>query len=636
MLFLRKRVILYVLLILIPTLSNGESILTTHYNVDKLITILRRNAFTDIPSLKSHYWTDSIPNNMRMSYIRLGEDYLKQSWKNMPDSVFAQYKTIGNRSNYENLFFANRMHFTAITLAEIIEQKGRFIKDIEKGIHFYSEMIWWGLPAHYPLDHPEKTIQVVDLYNSEIACMLAWCCYMLRDEFPNNLVSEINSEINRRFLVPARIRGILSWKNKSSLTSNWNTWICENWLSCVLLSNNTLKSKSKDIFDIMKCLDYFIDGYSSDGYCDEGPGYWSRSVGSLITCLILLKEATNGSIDIGNNPKLRKMVEYISNIYIGNGYYVNFGDSSPKNRSNINVIFPAAVYLQDKQLGQFSAYEAVTNKYYEDPAYYFSHDGNAALGRELRLLSDLKEFKRTKTSLKTFTDYYYSNSQIYISRKCEPLYIAAKAGNNNEHHNHNDVGNYIIFADGKPLVIDLGVQTYTNNSFGKERYNLISTRSSLHNVPYINGQEQKAGAQYKADNIFYNDSKNFTTFAFDINNAYPKESYTSSWTRVFDIKRKKIVIKDDYSLKKRNGDTWISIVTPIEPIKKNSKSIVFYSGKDAYELSINENEVTTTIHRITLEDKSLQNNWGKELYQIRLSIPPKKKKGTVICIYSKF
>jgi len=44
-------------------------------------------------------------------------------------------------------------------------------------------------------------------------------------------------------------------------------------------------------------------------------------------------------------------------------------------------------------------------------------------------------------------------------------YLAAKGGHNGESHNHNEVRNFRVLADGEPLLIDTGGGTYTSKTF---------------------------------------------------------------------------------------------------------------------------------------------------------------------------
>ena len=81
------------------------------------------------------------------------------------------------------------------------------------------------------------------------------------------------------------------------------------------------------------------------------------------------------------------------------------------------------------------------------------------------------------------------------------FYLAAKGGHNAESHNHNDVGNFIVYADGRPVLIDAGVGTYTAKTFSPQRYEIWTMQSAYHNLPTINGFLQKDGRQFRAENV---------------------------------------------------------------------------------------------------------------------------------------
>jgi hypothetical protein len=77
------------------------------------------------------------------------------------------------------------------------------------------------------------------------------------------------------------------------------------------------------------------------------------------------------------------------------------------------------------------------------------------------------------------------------------LFVAAKGGHNDESHNHNDIGNYVIYYNGQPVLIDVGRGTYTRKTFSSRRYDIWYNCSDYHNVPTINGVTQPAGANLK-------------------------------------------------------------------------------------------------------------------------------------------
>ena len=255
-----------------------------------------------LPQADDTFWRDSIPEEMRQSYIHYGEQYVDKPWTVLPWTVFAENKINGNRVNYETLCFAKRRQMAALAMAEIMEGKGRFIPQIIDGIGSFCEETWWGIPAHYSKATPQAELQEVDLFNAETASLIAWTRYMLEkqfDAFSPDLCQRIDREIERRILKPALEKDYW-WKTAGM---NWNPWICSNWLTCVLICEKDEGRKAEAILQIRKATQAFIDAYPEDGGCDEGPGYWDRAAASAFEIFRLLSgKCTVDSYDYPANP----------------------------------------------------------------------------------------------------------------------------------------------------------------------------------------------------------------------------------------------------------------------------------------------------------------------------------------------
>ena len=159
-----------------------------------------------LPQADDSYWRDSIPQEMRQSYIEYGEQYLGKPWTILPWTVFAENKINGNRVNYEGICFEKRRQLAALVMAEIMEGKGRFTGHIIDGMGSFCEETWWGIPAHYGKRIPLTELQEVDLFNAETANLIVWTRYMLEkqfDKFSPDLCQRIDREIDRRILRPA-------------------------------------------------------------------------------------------------------------------------------------------------------------------------------------------------------------------------------------------------------------------------------------------------------------------------------------------------------------------------------------------------------------------------------------------------
>lgn len=143
--------------------------------------------------------------------------------------------------------------------------------------------------------------------------------------------------------------------------------------------------------------------------------------------------------------------------------------------------------------GAFLAQRQKKGRSNEDP-----DDGS--LIRVLPNLLTLKDMS-TERSIEPYTaDFWLPGLQVMGARSHsdsdKDLYVAAKGGHNAESHNHNDVGNFIVYADGSPLLIDIGVETYTAKTFSSNRYDIWTMQSQYHNLPTINGVQQKDGREY--------------------------------------------------------------------------------------------------------------------------------------------
>ena len=556
-----------------------------------------------LPQADDAFWRDSIPTEMRQSYIQYGEQYLDKPWTVLPWTVFAENKISGNRVNYETACFGKRRQLAAIVMAEIMEGKGRFLPGIIDGVGSFCEETWWGIPAHYNKRIPLTEQQEVDLFNAETASLIAWTRYMLQpqlDDFSPDLCLRIDREIERRILKPALARDY--WWKKAAM--NWNPWICSNWLTCVLICEQDEARRAEAIAQIEKATQAFIDAYPEDGGCDEGPGYWDRAAASMFEVMRLLPDFPC------NSGKIRKMAAYAYETYIGNDYCVNFADAHEnKAVQQVNIVYPFGRFLGDPTMQAFGAYLGRQKGVFANPAALYDKSGNfPTLGRELLFLRHIRAFIDQQPREPLLKDVWLGDLQIMTARRGRH-YVAMKGGNNGESHNHNDVGSFIVYKDNEPLFIDPGVGEYTAKTFSKERYTIWTMQSQYHNLPQINGIDQKDGKQYAAKVVSHRDGQ----LCLDIAAAYPEEAAVNSWKRTVTAMKSGISVTEDYELSTYRQPTRLMLLT---------------TDRDALShVKFDSNQLEATIEDISHQlDPLLQGIWGKEMYRIILTVKSTKTK----------
>jgi len=132
-----------------------------------------------------------------------------------------------------------------------------------------------------------------------------------------------------------------------------------------------------------------------------------------------------------------------------------------------------------------------------------------------------------------------------------------------ESHNHNDVGHFIVFAGGKPLLVDAGVELYSRKTFSRERYDIWTMQSQYHNLPTVNGAMQQNGREFRAGDVTYHADEQKVCFSLDIAGAYPGTARLRKWRRSFTFTRNGPVdVTDTYKTAGRPRKLSWSFITP--------------------------------------------------------------------------
>jgi hypothetical protein len=146
---------------------------------------------------------------------------------------------------------------------------------------------------------------------------------------------------------------------------------------------------------------------------------------------------------------------------------------------------------------------------------------------------------------------------LLISRAYDPdkkriVWAAAmKAGHNDEAHNHNDLGTFVIATRQGTPVADVGQEVYTARTFGPKRYDSRVLGSYGHSVPLIDGKPQSPGRDCAARIVSKQFNGDFDEYVLDLSRAYP-ETKLSSLIRSFRFYRRpepKLEVVDDFSLR---------------------------------------------------------------------------------------
>ena len=564
------------------------------------------------------------PNQKKI--IQRGESKLDYQWQLITATDYLEYERSGNRKVMENAHSDNQNALSDLVLAELAEGKGRFLDQIINGVFLQCERTSWVLSAHLSAQKsrrvlPEHSDVVIDLGSARLAGLLAWTYYFLHEEF-----DKVNPEISKRLHKELYDKMILPYRNETrywwmafnlkpgQLVNNWNPWCNFNALQCVLLLENDKEALVADVLKTMRSVDQFINYVKPDGACEEGPSYWGHAAGKLHDYLKILDLGTNGQISLFHEPLIKRMGEYIPDTYVGDDWVVNFADASARFSADA-----ALIYRYGK---------AVSSSYMMDFGAELIQQGKNSLTfgvdffRALESLVHDQEIKGRTTRFEHKESVVYSQTQFYYFSNKNKFFLATKGGHNNESHNHNDVGTFSLYFNQTPFFIDAGVGTYTRQTFGPERYSIWTMRSLYHNLPVINGQEQRFGSAYKATDVQVDESKK--KVRINLSQAYPDAAQLDSWVRTYQLKRNGLYIEDDFKLNSTEGETKIHFMLWGEVNLDRPGSVQITNDGGSLYLDYDTSMFAIDLETIELDDPRLTKVWSDKIY--RLTLTPKKTK----------
>ena len=383
------------------------------------------------------------------------EEVLNTEMPPWDDDLYLEFSRNGVRPPGEKMLNARKSRLAPLVWAECMENKGRFVPKIESTLRELISHRSWILPAHdtylnvfYGKKHE------VDLVAAAFVHELAETLYFLDDKISEPVRQEVIDSMYVRAFDPVKDalktgKGYtFGWFNN---TNNWNA-VCLAGVTSAAVG--IIKDKRERAF-FVAAAEYYsqnsVLGYTDDGYCTEGLGYFNYGFQHYIILREQLYQRTKGAIDLFKSEKMKKIAMYGINFEIINGTYPAFADCRIG-----TTVSPLILWYCNHNLGLgLAAYDRL--------------DDN-----DLRpsVLTAMLLFPNTAQQTSSHIDgsvkvegkqpvrMFFDKAGVLICRpeklSDHSMGVALKGGNNAEHHNHNDVGSYSLIVGNETLAGDPG------------------------------------------------------------------------------------------------------------------------------------------------------------------------------------
>lgn len=466
--------------------------------------------------------------------LESGEKFLKSPIRTLPFSLYKIFEQTGSRKEYEKEYFERRGRLNTFAVLSLVYGRKEYIGALEDVLWAICDEYTWSLPAHLgghslsiieDVNARAKTdgkvkpsiwehSQTVDLFAAETGFALAEILSLLEGKLSPLVVYRARNEIRKRILEPYCEMNTPFWWE--SYTNNWAA-VCAGSVGAAAMylieDDAMLAPIIARLMDTMEC---FLSGYEADGACTEGLGYWNYGFGFFTAFASLLKQRTGGKIDLFNSEKVWQIALFQQKCFLSENKIISFSDGSVETTYRKGLTHYLKSLYEEVEIPD----EKYAAGFHADHCYRWSHS-----------IRDLVWSNSSYPSGRFGeATYYLEDSQWFIARKVlgdHTVCFVAKGGHNNEPHNHNDVGNFLLHADGETLLADTGAGEYTKQYFGPERYTFFCNSSEGHSVPVIEGRYQSVGAEYRAKILEVKTSKECDRLSMDIAKAYDSKNLKS-------------------------------------------------------------------------------------------------------------
>jgi len=444
----------------------------------------------------------------------------------LPDDLYLDYSKTGNRTRAQAVTTARDERLRTLALAECLENRGRFVPPLIESLKAACEERTWVLPAHDDkLDNFHGRVQEPDLRATRVAWELATCDWLLGPKLSPATRQLIKENVRRRVTLP--FREIVEGKRPPhwwlTATHNWNAVCLCGVTGAALALEESREDRAFYVASAEKLVQSFLSGFTPDGYCSEGVGYWNYGFGRFVMMSENVRRATSGRLDWLAAPEAYAPALFGFRTEIANGIYPTTADCPPGSRPE-----PQLLWFIQERFGLPPSIAAANGPL----------DRSGALA-ETALLAftgqPLPPIKHPDAFADSPLRIWFKDGGVLICRPAaQPSTIAPiaslavllKGGNNAEHHNHNDLGTFAVVSGKSMLVCDPGSEVYTSRTFSNRRYDSKVLSSYGHPVPVIAGKLQRTGAAAKAIVLQSSFTGAADVLALDLRSAYEVPSLT--------------------------------------------------------------------------------------------------------------
>lgn len=524
-------------------------------------------------------------------------------------------------------------------IAECLEGKGEYIDKIIDLVWAICEETSWVIPAHNNHMHNHMLTGVnknalpdildynfIDLYSGIAAATLGWTYYFLKDRLDEEsplIAKRIEVELMKKIIIPFMTHDDMTWFGfYGHKVNNWNPWILSSIVPVCLIVIKDEDLRLEFMSRALEKFDIYLKECAPDGGSDEGPGYWNVGGGTCLDMIEIIKDATNGHIDLFKTDFARNVAEYIAHANITGQLYANFGDNGMSHEPGYYAYRYAKLVDSDYLMSFALSKSNVKNCPDISITTFYRH---------LKFLFEYGDVLDKEATVFVHRDVWLPDTgHLYVGSNDGRVALAAKGGYNNESHNHNDIGTIIYCLDGVPVICDPGSPEYTDKTFSPYRYEIWVCTSAAHCAATVNGCDQHNGDEFRSKVLEASLTDTQVLFKLDMKRAYEEKAGIASYTRTIDLNKitGEVQVTDDILLEEESDNIDVHYITFSDVTVNDNMASIAVNDKSVTIAASDNCTMFTEEHY--MEEAHLRKAWKRDFCTRIMLVPVTKAKRHVI------
>lgn len=566
------------------------------------------------------------------------DEFLKREAVTVPDEIYLQYTKIGERLEHGYLLEAQKTALESFTIAECLENKGKYIKQYEAYVKALCSDRTWTINAHDgQLDGFYGRDYIIDLHVAVLSCTLAYCDALLGDAVCSEVRALLRENVERRMINPylQALKGERPIYHWMIAHNNWNIVCLASCMGAVLAMTEDKMDRALAITAYLSLGKNGLTSYNLDGYAVEEVGYWGYGYSHMVLGMELTRTNTFGAIDLQKEEVFIQTGLFGLRSRISDGAIPCVADwgygvtASPVN----NLYICERLGITEKiGLNKYSI--SGVNMYFRLLIWFLD-------APVLENVADINVGDGIRN--------YFDSTQVLISRSKKDqdirMGLYAKGGDNHQSHNHLDVGNFVVCVNGETIISDNGCPPYNASTFGANRYDNIAFNSYGHSVPFIGGFGQKGEnfnwledhkVKFKAEVLDKEFTDECDSITYNLKEVYDQD-FINSLTRKFVHNRAnngEITITDSFDFD--SEQEFETAFTTYSKIAIKDKTLVITGEKTGVTIEFSSDDIEFNIILIPSCKTEISNSIVVTPVRVGVKFKNKVKNGALTSVIKPF